>query len=170
MNKVLPFVFPLIALVIVAFLAFRWYNLNTTSNGDVTGAGEGVPIDDLSSLEQEQILKGTTDFTSVPLEPAVTTVPVAGQIRYDIIDGRVLFSVTAELAAVGGSKYQVWLRNPVTDVTQKAFVLEPGKGGFMGSAATQEGLLPLEVIVSQEQVDDAQLEVVLLRGTMVKGE
>ncbi len=168
MNKVLPFVFPLIALVIVAFLAFRWYNLNTARKGDITAVGEGVQIDNLSTAEQDQILKGAGDFKSVELQPVDQTTPVTGTVRYDVKEGRVLFSVTADLPAVVGNTYQVWLRNPATQMAQKAFTLTANKGGFTGSAATQESLLPLEVVITKEVTDDAQLEQILLKGMIIK--
>lgn len=157
MNKYLPFVFPLAALLIVLFLAFRWFSMQTNRSADI---GEGVEIEDLT-LEQESMLRGTDDLQQVELQTPDTETEGQGDIRYKISDERVRFSVNANLPQPEGF-YQVWVRSGETQ--QKAFRLLPDKGGFMGSAALNQSALPFEVIVSQETEDDDQLEQVILRG------
>jgi hypothetical protein len=60
MKKILPFVFPLIALLIVLFLALRWYNAKTTRpEGKLTDFGEGMKIEDLTldQIKQHAVAK-----------------------------------------------------------------------------------------------------------------
>lgn len=164
MKKVLPFVFPLVALIIVGFLAYRWYSLNTANRPGTNGeVGEGVQIEDLSTAEQEQIIRGTGDFQRVQLEGEPQT---GGEIRYEVEDNRVRFSVVGDLPPAEGGMYTVWLRTPGSEQTRKAFVLEASKGGYVGSAAVSADVLPLEVVVSREMTDDDTLETVVLRGTL----
>jgi hypothetical protein len=164
MKKVLPFIFPLIALIIVGFLAYRWYSLNTANRPGANGEiGEGVQIEDLSTAEQEQIIRGTGDFQRVELQGEAET---RGEIRYEVENNRVRFSVVADLPPAQGGVYTAWLRTPGSEQTRKAFLLEASKGGFVGSAAVSADVLPLEVIVSREQNDDDTLETVVLRGTV----
>lgn len=165
MRKVLPFIFPLIALVIVAFLAYRWYSLNT-ANRPEDGIGEGVTIEDLSTAEQDRIIRGTGDFQRVELESETEEVETRGEIRYEILEDRVTFSVVSDLPPVENGWYTAWLRTPGTEQVRKAFDLVPGKGGFVGSAAVSADALPLEVVVSREQTNDETLEVVVLTGTL----
>ena len=48
MKKLLPFVFPLVAVLVIIFLVFRWYRLNTTPQGDISQFGEGIEIENLA--------------------------------------------------------------------------------------------------------------------------
>lgn len=167
MKKYLPFVFPAAALVIVALLAFRWYNMQTTTPGEVgpSSFAEGVQIEDLTDTERNQVMLGAGDFETTMLEnseqaPADTM----GQVRYEIMDGKVRFSVMAGLPELTAGQYQVWLKDIESDAIRKAFALEFSKGGHLGSAAISEEVLPFELIVSEEMVDDDQPEKIIMRG------
>ncbi len=165
MKKVLPFVFPLVALIIVMFLAYRWYNLNTTNRpGQINEVGEGVEIEDLSETERNNIMRGVGDFKQVELKGAQGQTAV-GNVRYELKDGKLRFSVTADLEGLMGGRYQVWLKSG-DKAAQKAFVLEASKGGYIGSAAISTSELPLEVTVTREATDDATMETTLLQGTI----
>lgn len=170
MNKYLPFVFPLAALIIVAFLAYRWFSMQTV--GPTPEIGEGVEIENLTPDEQTNIVRGTGDFQqadleAVPAEDDDTQAEVVeGTIRYEIKDGRVVFSVMADLAQPDQGFYQVWISSG--DNQQKAFRLEMNKGGLSGSAALNQSALPFDVTVSQEQTDDQIVERVILRGTVAE--
>jgi hypothetical protein len=165
MKKFLPFVFPAIALAVILFLGFRWYNARTERTGQVSDFGEGVEIEDLSGTEQNKILKGVGDFKKVELKGEGENM---GEIRYEIKDGKVRFSVMATLPELTEGEYQVWLKKVGGEETRKAFVLESGKSGYVGSAAIDETLLPLDVIVSKELRPDTTVEEILLTGTLQK--
>ena len=170
MNKYLPFVFPLAALIIVVFLAYRWFSMQTDRpSPDI---GEGVEIENLTPDEQANIVRGTGDFQQADLEavPAEGEETQAGApegaIRYEIKDGRVVFSVMADLAEPKEGFYQVWLNSG--DTQQKAFRLTMNKGGLSGSAALNQSAMPFDVIVSQETTDDETMEQVILRGRVAE--
>ena len=158
LKKYYPFIFPAIALIIVAFLAFRWYNLRTQRD---QGPDQGeVQIENLTEEEQE-IVQGTDGAETVDLEGESGQ---TGEVRYSLSDNRVLFSVNANLEEVETGGYQVWLQPEGTDQIQKAFVLDRSKGGLMGSGAVSQDLLPFEVVVSREEnLDDDSLEQEVLR-------
>jgi len=163
MKKALPFVFPVAALFLVAFLAFRWYGQRTEQTGEISEFGEGIEIEELSSSELDSVIKGVGDFKTVELEGGEDGL---GGVRYEIANDRVTFSVSASLPELEEGVYQVWLKAIDSEATRKAFNLEYAKGGFMGSAAISDETLPFEVLVSREKSDDDSLEEVVLRGVI----
>ena len=165
MQRFLPFIFPAIALVVVAFLAFRWYGDRTTRTGDIGQFGEGVEIEELSDAERQKVMRGALDLKTVTLQGTGET---TGQVRYEIVDGKVRFSVSADLPEIDRGLYQVWLKDVDSAATKKAFTLDMGKGGYTGSAAISEDTLPFEVLVTRELADDNTPEDVLLRGIIAK--
>lgn len=167
MKKYVPFIFPAIALVIVLFLGYRWYVAQTTK-GQISANGEGVKIEDLSTEEASKMQgTGAKDLPSVELKGEGET---TGQVRYELKNDRVNFSVNAELPALkdGEGMYQVWVRQMGQDSKSKAFTLKESKSGYMGSAAFQASLLPVEVVVSKEVNDDDTIETTVLTGTIQK--
>ncbi len=159
LKKYYPFIFPTIALLLVLFLAFRWYNLRTKRQQEQEE--QQVQIENLTEEEMDQIVQGTDDVETVELEGGATA---SGQIRYDVKEDKVLFSVHANLEKLDQGQYQVWLQG-ADDQLSKAFVLEYSKGGYMGSASVSLEDLPLEVVVSREmQSEDDTLEEEVLRG------
>jgi isocitrate dehydrogenase len=167
MKKFLPFVFPLAATIIVLLLAFRWYSARTQRE-TTTPMAEGVQIENLSESELKNVLRGVGDVKTVNMTSE--TEEVAGSIRYEIVDGKVRLSVTANLPELTEGQYQVWFKEANKEKAQPAFVLEDGKAGFIGSAAIDQDSLPLEIIVSKELRPDNEIEQVLLRGTVAQEE
>jgi hypothetical protein len=165
MKKLLPFVFPAAAFVLVAFLAFRWYGNQIGSAGDIAEFGEGVEIEELTQVERDRVMKGAGDYKTVDLEGADD---VMGQVRYEMIDGKVRFSISASLPELESGFYQVWLKAVDSEAIREAFVLNFSKGGYLGSAAISEETLPFEVLVTQELVDDAAPETTVLKGFISK--
>lgn len=168
MKKYIPFVFPALALAIVIFLGYRWYSSQTVkSNGKITDFAEGVQIEDLSSDQLNKLKKnGSKDIPSVELKGDAEGV---GSVRYEIANGKVSFTVSADIAAPKkGEFYQVWLKEVGGESRKKAFQLEFGKGGYVGWGAVSEDTLPFEVVVSKETKDDDQIEAVQLSGTVQK--
>lgn len=159
LKKYYPFIFPAIALIIVAFLAFRWYNLRTQR--DQAPEQEELQIENLTEEEQE-IVQGAQGAQTVQLQGDNGK---TGEIRYSLSNNRVLFSVNANLEEVETAGYQVWLQPEGSDEIQKAFILERTKGGLMGSGAVSQDLLPFDVIVSREEnLDDDILEQEVMRN------
>lgn len=169
MKRVLPFVFPAAALLIVAFLAFRWYGQRTAQSDIASKLDEGVQIEELSETERSSVMRGAGDYKSVNLESAEPLdQPGVGQVRYEIADGKVKFSVFGTLPELEQGHYQVWLKDVNSEVVKKAFVLEYTKSGYTGSAAISQDVLPFEVLVTREMTDDDTPEDVVLRGVIEK--
>ncbi|MBD3279402.1 MAG: hypothetical protein GF390_01680 [Candidatus Pacebacteria bacterium] len=166
MKKFYPFIFPSIALLIVLFLAWRWYNLRTQRDSEISRLGEGVEIENLTETELDRVMKGAGDFKSVDLTAQEAT--NAGFVRYELKDGKVTFSVTADLPILETGVYQVWVKAAAQQQPSKAFVLEYGKGGYVGSASVDASNLPLEITVSKELRPDNTIEEVVLTGIIPK--
>ena len=170
MKRLTPYIFPLIVLAIVFFLVYRWYSLRSERNADNSDYGEGIEIENLSDTEADSVLRGVGDFETAPLEKSEETsseVTGVGSIRYEIKDGKVRFSVVADLPEPE-EPYHVWIRTADGDNLTNAFDLELGKGGYMGTASVNEDLLPLEVIVSQSGNKSEVLDSVILKGVVEK--
>jgi len=166
MKKYLPYVFPSLAILIVIFLVFRWYSLNTKQTGEISKFAEGVEIENLSQTQAQETLNGAGDYKTEDLKSFDET--SSGQLRYEVADGKVKFSVYANLPELKSGEYQVWLRDLNGKTSRKAFVLEDGKGGFMGSAAISSEVLPFEVVVSRENTTDNEIEEIILTGILDK--
>lgn len=182
MKRYLPYVFPAAAMLVVVFLTYRWYSQNTAGIGQITEFAEGVEIEELSEEEQTSVFRGVGDIQTLQLQPATKddqtesqsdqvapeiaelTATATGQVRYEIVDGRVRFSVMAALPEQDLGYYQVWLKAVDSDAIRKAFLLELSKSGFMGSAAISADTLPFEVIVSYEKSEVSVPSNTLLTG------
>ncbi|KUK79421.1 MAG: hypothetical protein XD95_0405 [Microgenomates bacterium 39_7] len=162
LKQYYPFIIPTISLLLVLFLAFRWYNTRTQRdmNADITQ----VEIEDLTQ-EELQIVQGTQDVSTVDLEPETQELAV-GQVRYKSEGDKILLTVSADLPELEGSYYQVWLSADGLQ-PQPAFRLERSKAGYLGSASISKDQLPLEVIVTdQTGVTELVMGKQLLRGMM----
>ncbi|PIR58768.1 MAG: hypothetical protein COU69_03850 [Candidatus Pacebacteria bacterium CG10_big_fil_rev_8_21_14_0_10_56_10] len=164
MKRILPFIFPIIALIIVIFLAFRWYSTQTQRDGEIPEFAEDTEIESLSESEINRVIAGVGDFETLMLES--TSPDVIGQVRFEVAQDRLTFSVQAALPDLDRGLYQVWLKATDSAALRKAFQLENIKGGWTGSAAVSADILPFEVLVSREISDDDRLEDVILRGTL----
>ncbi len=166
MKKFLPFLFPLIALVIVFVLVFRWYNTQTANKqGKIPDFAAGTSIDPLSQTDSTRLKKPAKDTLTVDMQGTGNAI---GQIRYEIKDGKVQFSVIANLPAPKDGVYQVWLQAVNGESKKKAFTLELDKGGYIGSGSISADTLPFEVVVSLEKNNDDSMETPLLRGVIQK--
>jgi hypothetical protein len=142
----LPYIFPAIVLVILLFLAYRWYSVRTQRDGKVSPFADSVTIENLSQDDAKRILRGVGDLKTVQLTGQGD---VSGQVRYEIKDGKVNFSVMAELPTLETGVYQVWIKEVGSDAKKQAFTLEEGKGGYIGSASVAETTLPFMILVTQ---------------------
>lgn len=168
MKKFFPILFPLIALGVVLFLFFRWRTTQLAQQ--VTDRpslfGEGVQIENVSG---SQILQPNAQ--NVKVVDLMADGEAKGQIRYDVADNMVTFSVFGELPEEQGVTYQVWVKQPEAAQQRKAFTLVMTKAGFTGTGRIGAEYLPLEVIVSKEMAPaDDTMETVLMRGVIVKPE
>lgn len=166
MQRFTPYIFPLIVLAIVFFLVYRWYNMRSQPT-DI-GAGEGIEIENLTQEDVDSIIRGAGDFETAPLERDETSssdIQGVGAIRYEIADGKVRFSVSADLPEPE-TPYNVWIRTVGSENLTNAFSLEIGKGGYMGTAAVSQDLLPLEVVVSQASDRNEVMNQVILKGVV----
>ena len=182
MKRYLPFVFPAAAVLVVVFLTYRWYSHNTTGVGQISEFAEGVEIEELTDDEQINVNRGVGDISTVQLQPVMQTSQegeadseddtndmtstASGQVRYETVDGKVRFSIMAALPEPEMGQYQVWLKAVDSDAIRKAFTLEMGKGGYMGSAAISANTLPFEVLVSLESGESTIPSNILLRGVV----
>ncbi len=166
MEKFAPYAFPVVALLVVAFLSFRWYRMKTERNEEIKQFAQGVQIENLTDEELDSVLKGANDLQTVNM---VGADEFNGQVRYEFKDGRVLFTVNADLPELKVGTYQAWLKSLDKNDYRKAFTLEMGKAGFYGSAALSEEVLPFEVVVTKElNPSDDVTEEVLLTGVISK--
>jgi len=161
MKKLLPFVFPTLSLLIVVFLSFRWYNART-QRGELTPFADNVAIESISPEEELGKIVGVGDFKTLDMTSLKDG--AEGQVRYEIKDGKVRFTVLAGLAE--GEGYQVWLQDVNSEAIRKAFDLEFKKGGYSGSAAISTEVLPFRILVSQGAVKVGQKDNVLLEAVM----
>ncbi len=177
MKRFTPFIFPIVVLLIVGFLTWRWYDLRAERAAQRLDFGEGVEIENLTDDERSEVTRGVGDFETVELErpaaddgsePLAGTESATGVFRYEVQDNRVRFSVLANLPETLEGNYQVWLKQIDGEGVRRAFVLTLGKGGFEGSAAVSAELLPFEVLVTRELTDDDTVEDVILRGRVNK--
>jgi hypothetical protein len=143
MRKFLPYVFPAVVLMVLLFLAARWYSVRTQRDGQVSPFADAVTVENLSQTDAQRILRGVGDLKTVQLTGEGE---VAGQVRYEVKDGKVRFSVMAEVPT---GAYQVWIKEVGSDAKKQAFTLEAGKGGYIGSASVPEATLPFEILVTR---------------------
>ncbi len=167
MKKFLPFLFPLIALLIVIFLSVRWYNSKThRGDGKIPDLAEDVKVEDLTAAQAGQMKAGNAkDMKTLEMTGSGE---VKGQVRYEVLDGKVLFSVYANLPDPTPAFYQVWIKQVDSDAKKQAFVLENTKGGFTGSASVNENMLPFEVLITKQTKSDEPMGDVILRTIVNK--
>lgn len=166
MKKYLPFVFPAIAVLLVLFLAVRWFSLRSSRPEVGDQFGQNMDIQNITGQSMTEVT-GIGGYETVELEAADPTQPTMGEIRYDMTDdGKVQMTVMGALPELTTGQYQVWFKQVDGDGMRKAFVLEQNKGGYLGSAAVSADVLPVEVIVSKEMSDDETMETVILRGVL----
>ncbi len=178
MNKLTPYIFPALVVVIVVFLITRWYD----RRGEISDYGEGIEIENLSEEELSEALSGVGDYTTVPLEevtPNVTETkdkvtqkpspvqPLNGVLRYEIEDSKVKLSVIASGVNQSDSFY-VWLQPEGALEPKQAFALIEGKGGLIGSGAFSEEQLPVDVMITRGMSLGEEMGNVVLKGRVGK--
>ena len=163
MKKIYPYILPTIALIIILVLTIKWYTNRTDQNGNGGTINDGVQIEDITTDQADEVLKGSTDVKKVKLTGSEDA---SGEVRYEFKDEKVYFSVSLSAAEVDQGGYEVWLRSPEDDSKKRAFIMEFGKAGYFGSAAVPKDILPVEIVVTREEIHDLTMEEVIVSGTI----
>ncbi len=165
MKKYLPYIFPAIAVLVIIGLAFRWSAVRNADQGQVSDFGQSIQVEELSDEQNQARLSRVEDLDSVQLDNQ-TDEPGAAEVRYEVVDGTVEFTVFGNLPD-SDATYQVWIGETAGEGVKKAFALKPGKAGYMASGSVTAESLPFDIIISEESnAADDSLEEIILRGTV----
>lgn len=154
-----PYALPLLAILFVLFMFVRWYRVRTNTNPE-SMLNSQLEVESLSLEEEESIIKGTADYKTVVFE---TESEATGEIRYQMVDGKLHFTVTANLPD-SEEAYAVWLKDIEGSSKKRVFNLDYSKAGYIGSAAVPAEILPVEVVVAE--ASDLMLEDAVLRAVI----
>ncbi len=146
MKKVLPFVLPIAAVLLVVFFASSWYKRRTAEKLATPEITAGAEIEELSVAELaslEKMSRGIGNYQTIKLKGD----DLQGDLRYEKKDGKIFLTVTANLPESTADQYALWLKkNEETEFNHiKDFTL--GKSGFWAATALNDESLPLQVEV-----------------------
>lgn len=168
MKKSLSYVLPLLALLVLGLLAFRWLS-NKPGNGTIpetAESAEGIEINDVTGDQAKP--QGIADMESTKLtSPSTVKTPEQGEVRYGkTSDDKTRFTISADLPELKDKKefYQLWIEGEKG--RKKAMKLSFEKGGYMAEGNLSSEFKQVKVIISKEKNDDAELEEVQLEGTI----
>jgi len=160
MKKYLPIILPIAALALVAFLGMRWYRSRELTEVSMPEVASSAPINPMTNDDRatlDRLAQGLGDYQAVNLDAAGHN--AVGEIRYQIVDDRVLFSVNANLDTTTGTQYHVFIKTADSDQAQDIGTLADTKGGLIASHSLSVNSLPLTV-----EIRDG--ENVILTGTI----
>jgi len=163
LQNFLPYVFPLIAIVLVVIMFTRWYK-GKTVEAPVSLLDSQLEVESLPAQMQDSIIKGATDYkmlNMIGVEQAV------GEVRYQIKDDKLSFTVTANLPS-SKEEYAVWLSDMDGTAKKRVFNLKDSKAGYVGSAMVSADILPIKILVSK--ASDLMLEDILLQAEILDPE
>lgn len=180
MKKIVPFIFPLVAFLIVLFLLYRWYTIQVVRRGQINLNGSQTQVEELSTFPTPVVsptarigadsVRGAADLKTIPLSPVASgsaELPLTpGSIRYQVVDQAMELTVFADLPNLTAGQYQVWVQQGSS--LTKAFTLVAEKGGYTGSMTLPLSRLPVEMTVSWEQFNDNKLEQSLLKASITQ--
>ncbi len=172
MKKYAPYALFGLVVLMLFWLGWRWYSVRNQAKLSSAQLGEGVSIENLSESEMRKALGGVGDYETVALQPVSpevgTSLPgeseTTGVIRYETVGDKLKLGVVVTATQATSTPLQVWIRKPGGSDVKPLFTLEEGKGGLVGSAQLDAGLLPLEVLVSQG--DGVPQDSIVLKGTI----
>ena len=162
LKKVAPYILPTLAVIFVIVMFFRWYQGKTADKPEGGLLSQELQVSNLSQEQEEGIIKGTADYDTVEM---MAVGEASGEIRYQMIDDKLNFTVTANLPDTNEA-YAVWLKEIDGEARKKVFILDYSKAGYIGSASVPAEVLPVEVVVTGES--DLLLEDAVLRGSLEK--
>lgn len=149
MKALIPFILPLVVLIILGAAFWRWVQNN--SKPEISDQAASVEVTDVDEATTSELARGAADVPTVTMvapenAPADTTDSQA-RVRYQISGDTASLLVLASLANPAET-YTVWFKPANSDVLTRAFVLEEGKGGLMGTASVPVSSLPLTVYLT----------------------
>ncbi len=182
MKALIPFILPLVVLIVIGFAFWRWMQNNSTEPS-ISDTAESIEITQLDDNEKTDLATGTVNDV-----PSVSMVAPEGapeeakssraQVRYQIRDNAVSLLVLANLIAKKAratsatstdsssqeqteeasqeeeksqKKFVVWFKPANKATLTRAFSLEEGKGGLIGSASVGLDALPMEVYITDTE-------------------
>lgn len=163
MRNYLPYIFPVIAILIIGALVFNWYRQNTQPQGQISEFARDIQVEELST--PVGVTTPVEDLNTVQLDSA-EGVEASGVVRYSQEGDQLAISVIATLPQLEQGMYQVWLREIDGEGLVKVASLEMNKGGYQANFRLSAENLPFQVVVSQETTDDEQLETEVLSATL----
>lgn len=158
LQNILPYLFPLIAIVFVGVMFARWYK-GKTAETPVSMLDSQLQVESLPSDVQNDIIKGATGYEMQEMQGASG----AGELRYQIKDNKLTFTVTANLPE-SEEEYAVWLADLDGNSKKRVFNLVYSKAGYVGSAVVDASVLPVKVIVVK--ASDLMLQDILLQAEL----
>lgn len=163
LQSLLPYLFPLIAIILVVVMFARWYK-GKTAEAPVSLLDSQLEVESLPAQVQDSIIKGATDYKMLNM---IGVDQAVGELRYQIKDDKLSFTVTANLPS-SKEEYAVWLSDMDGTAKKRVFNLKYSKAGYVGSAMVSADILPVKVLVSQ--ASDLMLEDILLQTEIVQPE
>jgi hypothetical protein len=150
MKKLVPFVFPLIAILIVIVAAVRWYSDHSAQSGKISDTAATTQVEPNGATGSGNLSHATSakDAHTVFLSGQA---PAQGEVRSEIKNGTVWYTITADLPKQKTEKYLVWMVTSTSAVPKKVFLLEQNKGGFIGSGSVSTSLLPITFEITLEK-------------------
>lgn len=156
LQNLLPYLFPLIAIIFVVIMFARWYK-GKTAEAPLSLLDSQLQVESLPAQLQDNILKGATDYATLDLKGVEGAM---GELRYQIKDDKLNFTLTANLPS-SKEDYAVWLTDLDGEAKKRVFNLVYSKAGFVGSAVVPADVLPVKVVVAKASdlmLQDALLE------------
>ncbi|AKM81136.1 MAG: hypothetical protein UT13_C0001G0175 [Candidatus Pacebacteria bacterium GW2011_GWF2_38_9] len=163
LQNFLPYIFPLIAIILVVVMFARWYK-GKTAEAPVSLLDSQLEVESLPVDVQDSIIKGATDYSMIDMQGSNLA---TGELRYQIKDDKLSFTVTANLQE-SKEDYAVWLVDSASDAKKRVFNLKYSKAGYIGSAMVPANILSVEVVVAK--ASDLMLEDVLLHAELLAPE
>ncbi len=163
LQALLPYLFPLIAIIFVVIMFARWYK-GKTAEAPLSLLDSQLKVESLSKDLQNSIIKGATDYKMLDMQGSEQAV---GELRYQIKDGKLSFTVTANLPS-SKEEYAVWLTDLNGEASKRVFNLAFSKAGYVGSAMISADVLPVRVVVTK--ASDLMLQDVLLKAELTAPE
>lgn len=163
LQSLLPYLFPLIAIILVVVMFARWYK-GKTAEAPVSLLDSQLEVESLPAQMQDSIIKGATDYKMLNM---IGVDQAVGELRYQIKDDKLSFTVTANLPS-SKEEYAVWLSDMDGTAKKRVFNLKYSKAGYVGSAMVSDDILPVKVLVSK--ASDLMLEDILLQTEIVQPE
>ncbi len=149
MKALIPFILPLVVLIILGAAFWRWVQNN--SKPEISDNAASVEVMEVDQATTTELARGADDVPTVnmvtPDNAPESADDSQARVRYQIEGNTASLLVLASLVDQT-EEYTVWLKPSNSEVLTRAFVLEEGKGGLMGTASVPVSSLPLTVYLT----------------------